>query len=53
MTGYYPDLGSASDWSIRVGNLLQPNRTTPQIWVVTVIRMKLLRPFVGRHVAGK
>ena len=25
---YYPDLGSASDWSCRVGNLLQPIRSS-------------------------
>ena len=31
----YPDLGSASDWSCRVGNLIQPIRRTTQIWVVT------------------
>ena len=31
----YPDLGSASDWSCRVENLLQPTRSTTQIWVVT------------------
>ena len=35
MTCHYPDLGSASDWSCRVGNLLQPIRSTTQIWVVT------------------
>ena len=35
MTGHYPDLGSASDWSCRVGNLIQPIRSTTQIWVVT------------------
>ena len=35
MTRHYPDLGSASDWSCRVGNLLQPIRSTTQIWVVT------------------
>ena len=29
------DLGSASDWSCRLGNLLQPIRSTAQIWVVT------------------
>ena len=29
------DLGSCSDWSCRVGNLLQPIRTTSQIGVVT------------------
>ena len=35
MTRRYPDLGSASDWSCRVGNLIQPIRSTTQIWVVT------------------
>ena len=35
MTHHYPDLGSASDWSCRVGNLIQPIRNTTQIWVVT------------------
>ena len=35
MTRHYPDLGSASDWSCRVGNLIQPIRGTTQIWVVT------------------
>ena len=30
----YPDLGSASDLSCRVGNLIQPIRSTTQIWVV-------------------
>ena len=35
MTLHYPDLGSVSDWSYRVGNLLQPIRSTTQIWVVT------------------
>ena len=28
-------LGVASDWSLRVGNLLQPIGSTTQIWVVT------------------
>ena len=32
---HYPDLGSSSDWSCRVGNLLQPISSTTQIWVVT------------------
>ena len=34
---YFPfsDLGSASGWSCHVGNLLQPIRSTTQIWVVT------------------
>ena len=35
MTRHYPDLGSAFDWSCRVGNLIQPIRSTTQIWVVT------------------
>ena len=35
MTHHYPDLGSASDWSCRMGNLIQPIRSTTQIWVVT------------------
>ena len=29
----YPDLGSASDWLCRVGNFLQPIKSTIQIWV--------------------
>ena len=33
MTCHQPDLGSATDWSCRVGNLLQPIRSTTQIWV--------------------
>ena len=32
---HYPDLGSASDRSCRVGNFLQPIRSTTAIWVVT------------------
>ena len=35
MTRHYPDLGSASDWSCSVGNLIQPIRSTTLIWVVT------------------
>ena len=35
MTRHYPYLDSASDWSCRVGNLIQPIRSTSQIWVVT------------------
>ena len=34
MMCHYLDLGSASDWSCRVGNLIQPIRSTTQIWVV-------------------
>ena len=35
MTCHYPDLGSASYWSCRKGNLLEPIKSTIQIWVVT------------------
>ena len=35
MTRHYPDLGSASDWSCRVGNLIQPIRSATRIWAVT------------------
>ena len=35
MTRHYPNLGSASDWSCRVGNLIQPIRSNTPIWVVT------------------
>ena len=31
----HTDLGNASDWSCRVGNLILPIRSTMQIWVVT------------------
>ena len=34
-TRLYPDMGSASDWSCRVANLIQPIRSTTQIWVMT------------------
>ena len=34
MTRHYPDLGSASDWSCRVGNLIQPIRSITHVWVV-------------------
>ena len=36
MTRHYPDLGSASDWSCCVGNLIQPIRSANQIWEVTL-----------------
>ena len=35
MTRHYPDLVSASDRSCRTGNLIQPIKSTTQIWVVT------------------
>ena len=34
MMHHYPGLGSASDWSCSVANLIQPIRRTTQIWVV-------------------
>ena len=33
-TCHYPDLDSTSDWTRRVGNLIQPIRSTTKIWVV-------------------
>ena len=35
MMRHYPDLGRASDWLSCEGNLIQPIRSTTQIWVVT------------------
>ena len=35
MMRHYPDLGSASDWLCYMGNLIEPTRSTTQIWVVT------------------
>ena len=32
---HYPNLGSASEWSCRMGKLIQPIRSSTQIWVVT------------------
>jgi len=34
MMRHYPDLGSASDWSCHMGNLIQPIKSSTQIWVV-------------------
>ena len=34
MMHHYPDLDGASYWSYHVGNLLQPIRSTTEIWVV-------------------
>ena len=45
MTRDYPDLRSVSDWSWSTGYLLQPIRSTIQIWVVTC-------SFVRRRLAG-
>ena len=35
MTRHYPDFCSASDWSCREGDLLQPIRSITEIWVGT------------------
>ena len=35
MTRHYSDLDRAAEWSCRLGNLIQPIRSTIQIWVVT------------------
>ena len=51
MTRHYPNLGSASDWLCGVGNLIQPIRSTTQIWIVT--RIEFLRSFFRRQLAGK
>ena len=51
MTRHYPNLGTASDWSCRVGNLVQPIRSTTQIWVVA--RIEFLRSFFRRHLVSK
>ena len=53
MTRHYPVLGSASDWSCRVGNLIQPIRSTTQIRIVTRHQYGFLRSFLRRHLAGK
>ena len=34
MMCHYPELGSACVWSCHVGNLIQPIRSTTQIWVL-------------------
>ena len=49
MTRHYLHQGSASDWSCRVGNLLQPIRNTTQIWVMKRhLHSCLRRNFVGK-----
>ena len=44
MTRHYPGLGSAFDWSSRVGNLIQPIRGPTQIWVVTRHQYRISAP---------
>ena len=53
MTQDYSVLGSASDWSCHVGNLIQPIRSTTQIWVVCIISMEFLCLFLRCHLVGK
>ena len=40
-------MGSASDWSCRVGNVLQPVKSTTQFWVVTRHQTSFLGETVG------
>ena len=40
-------MGSASDWSCRVGNVLQPIKSTTQFWVVTRHQTSFLGEIVG------
>ena len=52
MTRHYPELGYASDWLWRVGNLIQPIRSTTQIWAVTlhqygISALETQTPFFG------
>ena len=54
MTRHYVDLGSASDWSCHVGNLIQPIRSTTQIWIVTHHwNVEFLHLFPRRDSVGK
>ena len=53
MTHHYPDMGTASDWSCSSWNVLQPIRSTSQIWVVTRHQKEFLRSFLKRLFAGK
>ena len=55
MMHHYQDLGSASDWSCYMGNLLQPITSTTQIWVVTHHQygISALVLILRRHFAGK
>ena len=46
------DLGSTSDWSCSVGNLIKPIRSTTQIWVVTH-QYGISALVFRRHLAGK
>ena len=41
MKRHYPDLGSASYWSCRLVNLIQPIRSATQIWVVVLHQSRI------------
>ena len=43
MTCHYPNLGSASDWSCRVGNLIQPIGSTTETAHLSVTIKRLTR----------
>ena len=54
MMCHYSDLGSASDWSRRVENLIRAIRSTTQIWVVTRNQlMEFLHSFLRCHYFGR
>ena len=53
MTRHYPDLVNASDWLCRAGNLLQPIRSTTQIWMVTRHQKEISSLVSQTPVAGK
>ena len=56
ITRHHPDLGSASDWSYRVGNLIQPIRSTTQIRVMMChqygISVLVSQTSFGRETSG-
>ena len=53
MTRHFLQLGSASDWPCHVGNLLQPIRSTTQIWVVLHHQYGISAFISQLHFAGK
>ena len=52
MTFHCRGQSGASDWLCRERNLLQPIRSTTQIWVVTRHQYGILGLLLGRHFAG-
>ena len=53
MTCHHPELGSASNWSHRVGNLLQPIRSTDASSVRLWWRREVSAVFTGYTEAGR